>query len=364
MSNNAQHSSESVSDHKDTDTARHRRPRYWLYLLVAVVVIAALLFLGWLPRHSINKKVQARTNQERNALPIVQVVSAEQAAAAEELTLLGTVVPVSTTHVYARSAGYLKSLNVDIGDRVHRGQLLAVIEVPELDATVQQQRSLLQVSKDALSTVRSQLALQQATYNRVHVLFQPGVLSQQDDDVALAGLKTAASGVQAAENNVGSATVGLEHWTVLASYAQVRSPIDEVVTARNVEVGSLISVAGAGQGLTPTGTAMASQMAALPQAVHKGASSFRSPIRISSGRLSAFPSRTRYISRLDRKRTSHSPSCQVNNFTGRSFAPLTLSISRPAPFCWKCGLRIRSTAFALECLRPYNFTSTRQTAAF
>jgi multidrug efflux pump subunit AcrA (membrane-fusion protein) len=89
------------------------------------------------------------------------------------------VVPVSTTHVYARSSGYLKSLNVDIGDTVHRGQLLAVVEVPELDATVQQQRSLVQVSKDALSTARNQLALQQATYNRVHVLVQHGVLSRQ-----------------------------------------------------------------------------------------------------------------------------------------------------------------------------------------
>src|SRR5258708_18225508 len=146
MTNNAQHSSQSLSDRKDSSAALHR-PRYWLYLLVAVVVIATLLFLGWLPRHSINRKVQARANQEKNALPMVQVVTAEEAATPEELTLPGTVVPVSTTHIYARSTGYLKSLNVDIGDTVHRGQLLAVIEVPELDATVQQQRSLLQVSK-------------------------------------------------------------------------------------------------------------------------------------------------------------------------------------------------------------------------
>ena len=187
MTSNLQHSSE-FSDGKNDSPAR-QRPRYWLYLLVAVVVIAALLFFGWLPRYSINKKVQARANEEKIALPIVQVVTAEEAATPEELTLPGTVVPVSTTHLYARSIGYLKRLNVDIGDAVHRGQLLAVIEAPELDATVQQQRSLLQVSKDALSTARSQLALQQATYDRVHVLVQHGVLSQQDDDVALAALK-------------------------------------------------------------------------------------------------------------------------------------------------------------------------------
>jgi len=274
MTNNAQHSPESPSDRKDTRAARHRS-RYWLYLLVAVVVIAALVFFGWLPRHSINKKVQARANREKNALPIMQVVTAEEAATPEELTLPATVVPVSTTHVYARSTGYLKSLNVDIGDKVHRGQLLAAIEVPELDATVQQQRSLLQVSKDALSTARSQLALQQATYNRVHVLVQHGVLSQQDDDVALAALKTAVSGVQAAENNVNSAAAGLEHWTVLASYEQVRSPIDGVVTARNVEVGSLISVGGAGQGVTPNVTAIASQTGGPPTGGAQGGGLFQ-----------------------------------------------------------------------------------------
>jgi multidrug efflux pump subunit AcrA (membrane-fusion protein) len=274
LTNNAQHSSESLPDHKDSATPR-RRPRYWLYLLVAIVMIAAILILGWLPRHSINKKVQARADQKKNALPIVQVVTAQEAATPEELTLPGTVVPVSTTHVYARSTGYLKSINADIGDTVHRGQLLAVVEVPELDATVQQQRSLVQVSKDALNTARNQLALQQATYNRVHVLVQHGVLSQQDDDVALAALKTALSGVEAAENNVNSATAGLEHWAVLASYEQVRSPIDGVVTARNVEVGSLISVGGSGQGLTPNVTAIASQTGGPPTGGAQGGELFQ-----------------------------------------------------------------------------------------
>jgi multidrug efflux pump subunit AcrA (membrane-fusion protein) len=268
MSNNDQHSS-------DRTGAARQRPRYWLYLLVVVVVVAALLSLGWLPRYSINQKVQARANQEKNALPIVQVVTAEHVPATEELTLPGTVVPVSTTHVYARSAGYVKSLNVDIGDAVHRGQLLTVIEDPDLDATVRQQRSLLQASKDALSTARSQLVLQQATYDRIHLLVQHGVLSQQDDDVALAALKTAASGVQSAENNVGAATAELEHWTVLASYEQVRSPINGMVTARNIEVGSFVSAGGAGQGITPNATSGVSQSGGPPTGGAQGGELFQ-----------------------------------------------------------------------------------------
>lgn len=275
MSNSDQHPSESRSDRNDSTAAQSRRLHYWRYLFVAIVAIVALWSAGWLPRYLRHKQVQARANQQKNALPTVEVVTVEKASTPQELTLPGTVVPVSTTHIYARSVGYVKSLNVNIGDAVRRGQLLAVIEVPELDATVRQQRSLLQVSKDALSAARSQLALQQATYNRIHVLVQHGVLSQQDEDVALAALQSAASGVHAAENNEGSAAAELSHWTVLASYEQVHSPIDGVVAARNIEVGSLVSAAGAGQGLTPNGISLITQTGGPPTGGAQGGELFQ-----------------------------------------------------------------------------------------
>jgi multidrug efflux pump subunit AcrA (membrane-fusion protein) len=164
---------------------------------------------------------------------------------------------------------------VDIGDRVRHGQLLAVIESPDLDATVRQQQSLLQASKAALNTARSQLALQQATYDRVHVLAQHGVLSQQDDDVALAAVKAATDAVQSAENNVDAEASALEHWTVLASYEQVRSPIDGTVTARNVEVGSFVSSSGAGAGLTLNATSVQSDSGGPPTGGAQGGELFQ-----------------------------------------------------------------------------------------
>jgi multidrug efflux pump subunit AcrA (membrane-fusion protein) len=244
-------------------------------LLVAVVVIAGLWLLGWWPKHKLNKQVQAKADQQKVALPIVEVVTASEVPKTEELTLPGTVVPVSTTHIYARATGYLKTLNVDIGDRVRHGQLLAVIESPDLDATVRQQQSLLQASKAALNTARSQLALQQATYDRVHVLAQHGVLSQQDDDVALAAVKAATDAVQSAENNVDAEASALEHWTVLASYEQVRSPIDGTVTARNVEVGSFVSSSGAGAGLTLNATSVQSDSGGPPTGGAQGGELFQ-----------------------------------------------------------------------------------------
>jgi multidrug efflux pump subunit AcrA (membrane-fusion protein) len=275
MNNKPVEGSTLSEDGREKESASGPRPRYVRYLLVAVAVITGLWLLGWWPKHKLNEQVQAKADQQKVALPIVEVVTASEVPKTEELTLPGTVVPVSTTHVYARATGYLKTLNVDIGDRVRHGQLLAVIESPDLDATVRQQQSLLQASKAALNTARSQLALQQATYDRVHVLTQHGVLSQQDDDVALAAVKAATDAVQSAENNVDAEASALEHWTVLASYEQVRSPIDGTVTARNVEVGSFVSSSGAGAGVTLNATSVQSDSGGSPTGGAQGGELFQ-----------------------------------------------------------------------------------------
>jgi multidrug efflux pump subunit AcrA (membrane-fusion protein) len=263
------------ADGTEKSYASGQRPRYGRYLLVAVVVIAVLLLVGWWPKHKQNEQVQAKANQQKASLPIVEVVTASEVPQVEELTLPGTVVPVSTTHIYARATGYLKTLNADIGDRVRRSQLLAVIESPDLDAAVQQQQSLVQVSKATLNTARSQLALQQVTYDRVHTLAQHGVLSQQDDDVALAAVKAATDAVQSAENNVNAETSALERWTVLASYEQVRSPIDGTVTARNVDVGSFVTSSGAGAGLLLNTTSVQSNSGGPPTGGAQGGELFQ-----------------------------------------------------------------------------------------
>jgi multidrug efflux pump subunit AcrA (membrane-fusion protein) len=263
------------ADGREKGYASGQRPRYGRYLIVAVVVIVGLLLVGWWPKHRLNELVQAKANEQKAALPIVEVVTASEVRQPEELTLPGTVVPVSTTHIYARATGYLKTLNVDIGDRVRRGQLLAVIQASDLDASVEQQQSLLQVSKAALNTARSQLALQQATYGRVHTLAQHGVLSQQDDDVALAAVKAATDAVQSAENNVNAEISALERWTVLASYEQVHSPIDGTVTTRNVDVGSFVSSSGAAAGLLLNTTSVQSNSGGPPTGGAQGGELFQ-----------------------------------------------------------------------------------------
>jgi membrane fusion protein (multidrug efflux system) len=117
---------------------------------------------------------------------------------------------------------------------------------------VSQQASLVRQSSAGVKSAQAAVQLQQATYNRVHTLVQHGILSKQDDDAAFAALETAEAGLQAAQQAVQAAKAAQAHAQTMAGFEQVRSPIAGTVTARNVEVGNLVSgIGGAAQGVTP-----------------------------------------------------------------------------------------------------------------
>ena len=232
----------------------HRQRRTGRWLLWSVIVVAVLivaLLIGWLPHQKRNEEVDANARQQQNSVPVVEVQTVHGASAEQDLTLPGTVTPLMSAHIYARASGFLKARYVDLGDRVHKGQLLGLISAPDLDTMVSQQGAMLQQSKDGVVTAQAALRLQQATYDRVHTLVLHGILSRQDDDTALAAKESAQSNLQAAENAVRAAQAAQAHVQTLADFEQLRSPIDGTVTARNVEVGNFVSPAGAALGATP-----------------------------------------------------------------------------------------------------------------
>jgi multidrug efflux pump subunit AcrA (membrane-fusion protein) len=228
--------------------------RRLLLIPLAIVVLGAALLIGWLPHQKRNQEVAAKAAEQRKSVPVVEVQTVHVASAEQELTLPGTVTPLRAAHIYARASGFLKTRYVDLGDTVRAGQLLGLISAPDLDTMVSQQAAMLQQSKDGVATAQTALRLQQVTYDRVHTLVLHGILSKQEDDTAQAAVESARSNLEAAQNAVRAATAALDHAQTMADFEQVRSPIDGTVTARNVEVGSLVSTSGAAQGITPTST--------------------------------------------------------------------------------------------------------------
>ncbi len=248
---------------------KSRRVLY-ISLLVFAMLFLLVVLAGWLPRHSRNKDNEKRAKQQRDAKPIVEVTKVQQSKDQAGLVVPGTTIPLTEAYVYARANGYLKTRLVDIGDHVKKNQLLAIIDAPDLDAQVDQAKQQVLQAMRQLDQQQSQLALATVTVQRYRVLVAKGVLSRQQGDQQEATYTSAVANVAAAKRNVEAYQANLQHVLSLQSYEYVRAPFAGVVTQRNVEVGALISAAGAasgaiggpapqGQNSTSGGTAQAAQ---------------------------------------------------------------------------------------------------------
>ncbi len=203
-----------------------KRPRTrWLGLAIALIVTAALLVSGiWF-------RVRARTTLDaetaRVAVPAVSVVSPKQAAPAEEIILPGNVQPFITSPIYSRTNGYLKKWYFDIGAHVKQGQLLAVVDTPEVDQQLQQ-------SLSNLNTAKANLTLAEITKNRYEGLLKKNAVSQQDADNAVGTYNANKAIVDANQANV-------KQLQALQSFEKIYAPFDGIVTARNTDIGDLIN---------------------------------------------------------------------------------------------------------------------------
>jgi RND family efflux transporter MFP subunit len=208
------------------DAGRKQHPfRRWLVLIIAVVVVAALLVSGIVSRVRARTTLKAETAQV--ALTAVSVVSPKQTAPAEEIILPGNVQPFITSPVYSRTNGYLKKWYFDIGAHVKKGQLLAVIETPEVDQQLQQARS-------NLSTAQANLELATITKTRYQGLLKKHAVSQQDSDNAVGTYNANKAIVQADQ-------AAVDQYGALVSFEKVYAPFDGVITARNTDIGDLIN---------------------------------------------------------------------------------------------------------------------------
>lgn len=240
---------------KDSHGHKPHRPghsaRHWLVFAGLVVLAAVLVLLfGWLPRHRRTEQIDQQAKQRSEALPRVDVMVVRFAPSTTELMVPGTTLAYTEAYIYARASGYVSQRLVDIGDRVHQGQLLATIDAPDLDKQVAQQRSALAQSESNLAQMQAQLHLASVTWDRYKVLVAKGVFSRQDGDTQEANYRVAEANVHAAENTVQGNRDSLERLIVLQQYEQVRSPFNGVITARNVDVGALITAQGSGAPVT------------------------------------------------------------------------------------------------------------------
>jgi len=212
--------------------AGKRSRKAWVVLALAVIAVAALLISGIWSR--VKARTALNTETAQAALTSVSVVSPKQTAPANEIILPGNVQPFITSPIYARTNGYLKKWYFDIGAHVKQGQLLAVIETPEVDQQLQQARS-------NLLTAQANLELASITKTRYQGLLKSNAVSQQDVDNAV-GTYNANKAIVEADK------AAVEQYSALVSFEKIYAPFDGVITARNTDIGDLIN-SGSGGGV-------------------------------------------------------------------------------------------------------------------
>jgi RND family efflux transporter MFP subunit len=195
-----------------------------LVLLLVVAVFVLAIVWGISSRRNTNAQLAQET--EQLAIPTVAVVRPKPAPPQQEIVLPGDMQPYIDAPIYARTNGYLKSWTADIGAHVKAGQLLAVIEAPEVDQQLQQARN-------DLATAEANSHLAEITATRYKDLIKTDSVAQQDVDNATGNYDARKTAVESAQSNV-------KRLQELQSFEKIFAPFDGVITARNTDIGALI----------------------------------------------------------------------------------------------------------------------------
>ncbi|MFY9792293.1 MAG: efflux RND transporter periplasmic adaptor subunit [Candidatus Sulfotelmatobacter sp.] len=207
------------------DAQRNAGLRRWLIPVTIAIAAAGILFVGI--RSRLTAEAKLRTVTAQLAIPSVSIVLPKQTAPAQEIILPGNIQPFISSPIYARTDGYLKNWYFDIGAHVKAGDLLAIIQTPEVDEQLAQARS-------TLATAQANLELAQITRDRYQGLLKKHAVPQQSVDNAVGTYAANKAIVDADEANV-------RHYAALVSFEKVYAPFDGVIIARNTDIGDLIN---------------------------------------------------------------------------------------------------------------------------
>ena len=189
-------------------------------------------------------------------VPSAKVAPAQRGDISHVLTLAGQFQPYQVVDVHPKVSGYMSHINVDIGDVVHQGQTLAVLEVPELRAELQQTVFQLQQSKEQITQAQHEINRAEAEHAALHAASnrlkqaaegRPGLIAQQELDDAQAKdlsseaqVDAAKSAMAAAQEHANAAQSDNQRIQALESYTNVTAPLDGVVIWRYADTGALI----------------------------------------------------------------------------------------------------------------------------
>jgi RND family efflux transporter MFP subunit len=199
--------------------------------------------------------------------PVAPVTVVRRARLENVFQVAGEFIPYQQVELHAKVAGYIRHINVDIGDKVKAGQVLATLDIPELLAQVQGADASVRQSQEQINRARSDVVRAQANYEAYHSAAgrleqaskaRPGLIAQQELDDALAKDRAAAAQVDAAKaalsatrQQLGVSQADRQHYSSLAEYSRIIAPFNGTVTWRYADAGTLIQAGTSNAGSAP-----------------------------------------------------------------------------------------------------------------
>lgn len=189
-------------------------------------------------------------------VPIAPVVQPQRAALSDQLKVAGELLPYQEVQLHAKVSGYIRKIQVDIGDRVQKGQVLADLDIPELAAQVDEASSGVQRSEQDILRAKSAVVRAEVDHSALHAAYvrlkqasaaQVGLIAEQELDDAQAKDSSSEAEIDAAKANLSAMQQALAaakanhlHYTSLADYAHITAPYSGVVTWRYSDTGALV----------------------------------------------------------------------------------------------------------------------------
>jgi RND family efflux transporter MFP subunit len=229
--------------------------------LVGIAVVAAGVCAVALLRLPV--KTAKADPREDTVLRPVAVALVERRPVVNSLTLSGAFRPYQQVDVHAKVAGFIRKIYVDVGDHVKAGQVLAILEVPELSAQVAGAKAEMQRYRDAIRRSESEIQRAESNHAAYHAAYgrlkqasesRPGLIAEQELDDSMAKDKETSAQTESAraalaesESQLVSAQTDLERLSALEAYSHITAPFAGVVTKRYADTGALIQAGTASE---------------------------------------------------------------------------------------------------------------------
>jgi len=214
--------------------------RLRIFAAVVAVVLAAGFLAVHLLKSGAEKELSKATAAAASAPQTVDVVTVGKAPASLALTLPGETAAWYESIIYARVDGYVATWKSDIGDHVRKGQVLATIDTPDLDAQLIAAEAKLKAAQ-ALVIARQADALFAKTTHQRWRDSPKGVVSEQERDAKKAGYDSAVAQLNEAKAQVGLAQGDVDRYTALTQFKKVTAPYTGIITERRIDIGNLVT---------------------------------------------------------------------------------------------------------------------------